>query len=232
MKPTTFIAAFFLFCASSASIGAVEVRTLAAEIDAGSLTAVRLEANVGDVVVVAIDDGVVRVEANLSPRRGGLFSSLKSAEKQVREATLETTVSGDVLTVRVTGDDDRRFEEDWTLSLPPALAFDLELGVGDVSISGLSGGVEVELGVGGVELDLADGSVDVEVGVGNIVTRARATAFRSVEASSGVGDTRIETDGARITGEGFVGHSAEWNGEGRYHVETATGVGDIRIVLE
>ncbi len=232
MKSNVLIAAVLFVGFAVTTASADELRTLEAEIDASSLTEVRLEAHVGDVVVAAAPGSPVRVEATLSPRRGGFFSSLKAAEKQVREATLETTVSGSVLTVRVAGEDDRRFEEDWAIILPPNLHFELQLGVGEVSITGLRGGVELESGVGEVKLDLLDGSIDAELGVGNIVVRAPVGAYGSAEASSGVGEAQIEVNGKRISGQGFVGHSAEWSGDGRHDIEAASGVGDVRIILE
>lgn len=232
MKSSALIAVILVVSGSLSIAAAVEIRTLDAEIDAGALTAVKLEAKVGDVIVAAAEGDVVRIEATLSPRRGGFFSSLKTAEKEVREADLVATVSGSVLTIHVTGDDDRHFEEDWALVLPPNLMFELELGVGEVSITGVRGGIELEIGVGNVELVLPNGPIDLEVGVGNIVARAPVGEFGTVEASSGVGSATIEVDGARITGQGFVGHSAEWEGDGRYDIEAATGVGDVRIVLE
>jgi hypothetical protein len=38
--------------------------------------------------------------------------------------------------------------------------------------------------------------------------------------------------GQRIESSGFVGHSAEWTGDGAHTIEISVGVGDARVTLE
>ena len=170
---------------------------------------------------------------NLQPRRGGFFSSLKAAEKQVQQAQFESVADGNTLLLKITGvEGDRRFDEEWSLTLPRHLALSVELGVGDIEISNTSADADLEIGVGDVSMKINGGSVDVEIGVGDVTIRGPLAAFRSVEAASGVGDVRIVADGHKIVGEGFIAHSAEWKGAGDSIIEAESGVGDIRVVLE
>lgn len=215
------------------TLAAGEGRTLSAEVDGRALKAVELEAGVGDVDITVGNGALIVASVDLQPRRGGFFSSLKAAEKQVQTAKFEHRVSGDTLMLKITGiDGDRRFEEDWTLTLPPHLAITVELGVGSIEISNATEDLNLELGVGDVTIQVNGGPVDVEVGVGDITIRGPAAAYRSVEAATGVGDVRIIADGRKITGEGFIAHSADWRGAGDADLEAESGVGDIRIVLE
>ncbi len=215
------------------TLGAAEVRTLSAEVESAALKAVQLEAGVGDVNITVGNGSLIVASVDLRPRRGGLFSSLKAAEKQVRAATFEPRLSGDTLVLTLEDvDEDRRFEEDWTLTLPAHLALSVELGVGDIEIFNVAGGLDLELGVGDAVIQVNGGPVDVEVGVGDITVHGPAAAYRSVEVAAGVGDVRIIAEGRKITGEGFIAHSAEWRGSGDADLDAESGVGDIRVVLE
>ncbi len=215
------------------TLAAGEVRTLSAEVESATLKAVELEAGVGDVNIRTGSGPMIIASVEIRPRRGGLFSSMKAAEKQVQTARFESKVSGDTLMLKISGiDEDRRFEEDWTLTLPAHLALVVELGVGDVEVSNTAGGLDLELGVGDATIQVNGGPIEVEVGVGDITVRGPSAAYRSVEVAAGVGDVRIIADGRKIIGEGFIAHSAEWQGAGDAAIEAECGVGDIRIVLE
>ena len=219
--------------ASALPAGASNSRMLTAEVEMADLTAVQLEAGVGDVEITVTDGSLVVASVELRPRRGGIFSSLKAAEKQVQAVTFEPTVKGKTLVLTLEGiDEDRRFEEDWTISVPSPMAMIVELGVGDLEMTNASGGLDLELGVGDAAVHANGGPIEIEVGVGDITVRGQASAFRTVEASAGVGDVRIVAQGQKIAGEGFIAHSAEWSGPGNDDLEAESGVGDIRIILE
>ena len=213
--------------------GSAEVRTLSIEVESAALKVVQLEAGVGDVDITVGSGSLIIASVELRPRRGGLFSSLKEAEKQVQAIKLEPRVTGDTLELTLEGvDEDRRFEEDWTLTLPSHLALSIELGVGNIEVSSASGGLDLELGVGNATIRVLGGPVEIEVGVGDITVHGAAAAYRSVEIAAGVGDVRILAEGQKIIGEGFIAHSAEWRGSGDSDLEAESGVGDIRVVLE
>ena len=209
------------------------VRTLSAVVDAAELESVLLEVGVGDVEIVIGDDSSVQVEVHLKPRRGGIFSSLKKAERQVERATLMAQTSGSDLELKITNvSGDRRFEEDWTLLMPARLAVNLEHGVGDAIITGMKNDIDIDLGVGNATISSASGSIFAEIGVGELTVQAPASLYGDVEASSGVGSVRITVGDERLTGEGFVGHSAEWRGDGPHRISANTGVGDVIVKLD
>ena len=83
---------------------------------------------------------------------------------------------------------------------------------------GIAGGAALELGVGDVRVEVPNGDVIVDLGVGDAVVKAVAASYGPVEASGGVGDARIKVAGDSIKGEGFVGHSASWVGNGRHRI--------------
>jgi hypothetical protein len=194
---------------------------------------VAFDASAGDFELTASNVEEIAVEVTLTPRRGGVFSSMKGAEREVEEASLSTDIVGGRLFLEVVSDSgERRFEEHWTVRLPFRIGVELEVGLGDVTSRGLSGGIELEIGVGDAVVEAAGGDIMVNVGVGGATVRVPADQYGRVKASGGVGDARIKARGERIEGKGFVGHSASWVGEGRHRAEVEVGVGDARVTLE
>ena len=209
-------------------------RVLQGSTEASGLDKVRLDAGVGDIELNAVHDGdQVTVEVELKPRRGGFFSSMKKAQREVDKAELRMDASRGVLRLEIESEsDDRHFEEHWIIELPAHLAFDLELGVGDVQVRDLEGNLNVEIGVGELDATGVSGDLMVEIGVGDASIEASATDYGSVSGSGGVGDAKLTVQGQRVSSSGFVGHSAEWSGSGDHIIEIDVGVGDAKVTLD
>jgi len=220
--------------AVAAPLSAAAPRTLDGRIPAADLETVRIDAGVGDIEITVVDgiDEVV-VEVELKARRGGFFSSLKKAQAEVDEAELRMDVSRGLLRLKIsTESDDRHFEERWTVELPARLDCDLDLGVGDIEITGLSGDLNVDLGVGEFTATTVSGDLNLDIGVGDATVNAAAADYGSVDGSGGVGDAQLTIRGDRISSSGFVGKSAEWTGPGEHIIEISVGVGDAKVTLE
>jgi hypothetical protein len=227
------IAAIGLMAPASTSI-AGSPRLLEGEVGSAGVDKVRLDSGVGDIEVTALDDtDRITVSVELRPRRGGFFSSMKKAQREVDEAELRMDVSKGVLRLEIeTDSDDRHFEERWQIELPAELDFDLDIGVGDVEIRGIAGDLTIDAGVGDVVAEAVSGDISIDVGVGDAVVRAAAADYGSVEGSGGVGDAKLVVRGERISSSGFVGKSAEWTGEGSRSIEISMGVGDAEVILD
>lgn len=232
-KLTIFMSMLILAAGLAADAG--DSRTLTQTVAQGSITTMNLDSGIGDVAIQAIAGAdEITVEVVLTPRRGGFFSSKRRAEQDVEAATLSAKTAGDrlELTIMPEADDDRRFEENWTIAIPTGVAVRLNHGVGDIRVSGADAGVDIESGVGEVRVEVSKGDVSVELGVGTAVVRSDAAAFASAEGAAGVGDARLTVRGEKISSGGFVGHSANWEGDGASHIEVEVGVGDAVIRLD
>lgn len=210
-------------------------RTLSEEIAADGVDRVVIDAKVGDIVVRSGEGETITLEVELKPRRGGIFSSLRRAEQEVRDATLEVTVKrrGAYLEVKSDNPDDRHFEEMWTVAMPPGLALEIEHGVGKIAVRGMAGGVEIEAGASDLEIEVAAGDVSLEVGVGDIQVKAPLANYESAACATGVGHAKLVVAGKTISSDGFVGDSASWSGNtGEYEIEVETNYGDIKVTLD
>ena len=220
--------------AIAAPLSAAAPRTLDGRVPAADLETVRIDAGVGDIEITAVDgiDEVV-VEVELKARRGGFFSSLKKAQAEVDEAELRMDVSRGVLRLKIsTENDDRHFEERWTVELPARLGCDLDLGVGDIEVTGLYGDLTIDLGVGDFTAATVFGDLNVDIGVGDATVTADAADYGSVDGSGGVGNAQLTVRGEKMSSSGFVGKSTEWNGDGEHVIEISVGVGDAKVTLD
>jgi hypothetical protein len=216
-----------------AAVASAEERVLNGTYSAAGITGVHITNGVGDVAMTAADVDDITVEVTLIPRRGGLFSSFRNAEKEVESAQLASRADGGELVLGLEStSNEPRFEARWVVVLPASTAVDLELGVGDLSIRGLSGGVELELGVGDAAIEVTNGTVNVSVGVGDATVRGPADSYGAVQASGGVGGADVIVRDQRITGEGFVGQASSWHGDGPHSINLEVGVGDAKIRLD
>ena len=213
---------------------ASERRVLKDAIPVADVQTLRIDTGVGDVSITATDGDVLTVEIELTARRGGFFSSLAKAERVVESARLEVLRRDGVIDLRVDAEgdeDDRRFEERWTIQAPTRMSVVLDMGVGDVEIVGMAGDIEVDAGVGDVEIEAAGGDVSLDLGVGDARVVANVRAYGLVECSGGIGDSRIDVGDRRSSSDGFMGHSTSWRGDGPGSIEIDAGVGDVVVIL-
>jgi hypothetical protein len=211
-----------------------EPRTIAGTAPVAGVETVQLDAGVGDITITAVDGAAeIAVEVRLEPRRGGFFSSMKRAQREVDTAELRMDASKGVLRLEVETDtDDHHFEETWMVALPARLAVDLDLGVGEVEIRGVKGGLTIDVGVGDLLAEGVSGDLEIDLGVGDAKIFGSAADYGSVSGSGGVGDARLTVRGEQVSSSGFVGHSAEWTGSGENTITISVGVGDARVTLE
>ncbi|HXS81752.1 MAG TPA: hypothetical protein VN896_03455 [Methylomirabilota bacterium] len=175
---------------------------------------VRLEFPVGELKVLATDEPHVRFDLRVRCRR---WSDERCAEMADR-LILDSDDTGGTLNLKL-----HKFPH-WnnhgmtvigTLSVPRTLAVDIEMGVGELTISGIEGDLDVQLGVG--EADI----------------RALRSRAGHVTVDTGIGDADIHGGGSGTRSRGFIGSHAVWDeGQGRASVRLHVGVGDASVRLE
>jgi len=110
----------------------------------------------------------------------------------------------------------RGLSVDIRLRVPFGMHVEIERGVGDTIVRGLSGDVEIESGVGEIRVSTSErnvGSVHVESGVGS--------------ARLDVGDGRVRRDGFL-----FLGNEVDWRGSGKARIDLEVGVGSVHVDLD
>ncbi|HEX6771361.1 MAG TPA: hypothetical protein VF126_04995 [Acidobacteriaceae bacterium] len=173
-----------------------------ASFDVGGV--VILDANIGDVRVLPTDKpGKLRLV--ITPHKE---KDAQEAHEWVREFSANGSQAKIVIHTPKTGD--HSFEV--TIYVPERSDLRLSLGVGDLTIRGISGNTDAEVGVG-----------DLKVTVHN------PHDYRSVAMSVHIGD--VDASAFDLHPSGFLGKSVK--GEfpaGNYRLKLHTGIGDVSCV--
>lgn len=180
------------------------------------ITAVVVEGGVGDVRVRAhAEEGVV-VDAAVIGDRGEPAPRLHVADGVLHVST--TCDSGCC-------------ETDLSLSIPASARLEVELGVGDVTVTGLVGAVAVDVGTGGIVLDQLAGGLDLHTGTGEIQGHGLLGPDAWVEV--GTGEVLLDYDAtaplAAVSVEVGVGEVDLRVPAGAYDLRLATGVGETSV---
>lgn len=201
-----------LMAATAAAAGDYS-RTLNFDRPADGIKAVRIEAGVGEIEILATKDPTIMVRVEVSASGSSFWGSRRSS-RDLEGIELKVDDRAGTLVLRL--HPERRSKdwgEEWSVYLPESIARHVELGVGDVSI-----------------LDAA-ADVSVEVGVGEVEIEGTHAAYRSVSAECGVGDVSLRTPEGSEDGSGFISHELHARGPGDAVIDVEVGVGDVVIRL-
>jgi len=195
------------------------------ETDQG-LTAVEVEGHVGNMRIVPGAGAGIRVEVEV--RR----SNDERHRGNPQNVDLRTTRRGSTLVVSLGGDHEG-LKETWTVEIPPRLQLEAEMGVGDMDVQGLQGGVKANVGVGSLRIDVPEGSIDAETGVGKLIVRSATTSWGNVDVRANVGSIRLSVDGRPIRQERRPGAGDRMtaSGNGRDRIQIRSGVGDAEVTI-
>lgn len=211
--------AFFLSLVLAAGGQAAE-RTLNFTRSGQDLEAVSLQVGVGDVTITGCDCTEITAVVVVSGKRW-----------QLEELDIVPKVEGKTLKLslarrQISG---KKAGEDWSVQLPRHLAVSVEVGVGDVHITGVQGDVKVELGVGEVRVSGLAGNLKAETGVGDVEVSGPWEKVGKMRLVTGVGSITVKTPGGRLEGHGMVSESLTEEGPGTANIRVNTGVGDITL---
>jgi hypothetical protein len=189
------------------------VRTLERQVSAADAPRIHLDFPVGELKVEVGSGREVEIHVELecdSPRKTRCIEAAKQVELAIS--------SGDKLKVELKGwpkSGDRGMEGIFRVTVPRDLPLNAELGVGNMTITGL-------------EADL-----NANLGVGDIMVVMPESAVAEVHVDTGVGDANLMAGGRNVEGSGFVGKELDWTkGSGKAEVEIDCGVGEARVRLE
>jgi hypothetical protein len=180
---------------------------------------VKIDFPVGELRVVPGDASQVRFEIRIRCKN----ESQGRCEELADRLRFESDDSNGTLSLKL----DRYpkwckgFQVTGVLTVPRALPVDVEMGVGQLTIDGIEGDIEVDLGVGDAD-----------------VRMPRALADH-VSVDTGIGDASIQGARGETERRSFIGSHATWAassnrtaGSGRSSVRLHVGVGDATVRLD
>jgi hypothetical protein len=121
------------------------------------------------------------------------------------------------------------------LEIPPHLRLEAKLGVGDMNIDGMRGGIQANVGVGALKIAVPEGDIEAETGVGEVLVRSGTRSYANVDLRAGMGNGRLSIDGRdvrqqqdRLPG---MGERISVNGNGRDKLQVRSGVGNAELAI-
>ncbi len=212
LAPTLVLVALGLLSAVAARAD-VTVRSLTQDLAVDDAAQIGFHSQVGELDAEATDGDSVRVEVAILCEK----ADDERCKRVADSISLKIRRTGSRLGVDVSDWPklrDRGLSVKAHLLIPRKLGFEVDMGVGEVSIRGL------------------EGDVEVDVGVGEISVVAPEKAMGSVDMDTGVGKVDLVVGGHTIEGHGMVGGNLKWKeGTGPAHIELDSGVGDLRVEL-
>ena len=185
-----------------------------------------VEAGVGEVRIEQGEGNAIDVRVTITPKRTtGPVGKLPDVSKLEMSATMR----GDQLRLEV---DSKNIEERWVLRLPTKVfsAIEVNLGVGNASVTTNARRVEVDLGVGEATITAPAGAIAVNVGTGDADIRSTRANAGTVEGTTGVGGLTVTGVDGTVERH-MVGGSIKGKGKGREPIEVKVGVGDLQVTL-
>lgn len=202
---------------------------------ADGLNRLDLSVDVGSAKVQGADTDTISWTVELEPQ-DDWFSSEKSILGKLKDAKVQADIDDGELSLEMDypgaldGDD---VEATWVVTVPRAFAVSVDLGVGDMKITAVSGGVEGNAGVGGIEINVPGGAITAEVGVGDVDVTTATTSLGGISLEAGVGDASADIRGVQHEGQQEYGPSSELkiSGDGSDNIELEAGVGDLDLTV-
>ncbi|MBT1443333.1 hypothetical protein KJI95_02160 [Shewanella sp. JM162201] len=167
-----------------------------------------LDVGVGEVEIVSASDNQFRVDVVVeSANSGFLFFSSK---KDVSDIELQSELTkGERLALKLTDDDD--VKQRWKITLPAEAKVKIDMGVGQITATGLDNSVDIDLGVGEVNV-------------------SHSHEYADISLHSGVGEVSYTVNGTEIDVErAMVSQSYQASARGDGALSVDVGVGEVEI---
>jgi hypothetical protein len=207
-----------------------EARTLSANESDQGLTAVEIEGHVGKMRILAGTSPGIRVQLEV---RQSNSDGNRRYRGNPQNVDLRTSREGSRLVVRTSGDH-QDLEETWIVEIPAHLQVTAELGVGEMDVRGVRGGLKAKVGVGGVRIDVPEGDIDAESGVGQVEVRSATNSYGNVDVRANVGSGRVSIDGREFQQPNRPPGPSErisLTGNGRDRLQVRSGVGNAELTI-
>ncbi len=200
---------------------------------AAGIENVTINAGVGTVEVVAGGGDEITVVVSLEPD-AGWFGGVDAEDLQRIE--LASTKKSHDLKLKLDyprGLDEDDVEEHWEVRMPASPQVKVRLGVGRISVEGVSGGVNARLGVGEITVAVPRGDVRAHTSVGNVRVKSATASAGKINLDADVGHVSLKLNGERIRADrGWgPGHSLQHEGSGSDEFDVSANVGNAELSI-
>lgn len=213
-------------------------RTLSADLETTGVTKLALDVGVGEVHVNPSPDGKVHVQVTLRPKQQEFmwFFHWRSSgtARGIASASINHEKADDRLSLSLNYPreaDQDNLKQEWEVQVPARLALDAKLKVGDLTVSGVEGGVTALLDVGELDIDAPQGAIDGQVNVGEIRAQSGSARHGRIDLSSTIGEAVVYINGEQsgFHEHGGLGNHVSLDGNGPDNMHLAVNVGEASL---
>ncbi len=236
------VAVFGLLLTLPLLANAAATRTLTTNIPASGIKSLAITVGVGELRVTPSTDATVHVRVTLQPKSSGFlwffhWQSTATSE-DIQAAQIAQKRDGDQLNLSLTTPgklNDSDVKQTWDVQIPVRLALDIAMKVGQVTVSGITGGVHTNLNVGEIDLDTPAGPLSATVNVGQIGATSASKQLGSIELSSTIGEAALFVNGKHMREGGRhsgLGRRIHLPGSGPDSMKLSVNVGEVDLRVE
>jgi Putative adhesin len=176
-------------------------------------------------------------DITLSPGAAGTVTVRRRLQWDQAKPDVTQAWSGDTLRITATCPSEPRCSVDYTVQVPASVAVRTHSGAGDVTVRGLTGGVDVSDSTGDIHLIGVGGQVRVDSNTGTITgTRLQSTdaIVRGVTGDVALGFSAVPDTVSATTQTGQVLVTVPQRGAAGYQVQadTTTGQRTVRVAVD
>jgi hypothetical protein len=162
----------------------------------------------GGMLHVRLSVGDVRIHRGTSNKIQLHYTVKSRRESRVKEAHVDFEVRGIDATIEFHAPSGGNTQFDVELEVPPNTNLDVHEKVGDLTVEDIEGDKDLTLSVGDIRVDASHAS------------------YRTVHASTSIGD--VNGNGYGET-SGWLGKTLKYHGDGKYELRAHVSVGDITL---
>lgn len=233
------IAILGLLLALPLVVHAAATRTLSADIPAAGINKLAIAVGVGELRVTPSRDAAVHVRVALRQKSREFLWFFhwqsSSTAREIQAAQITRQKQGDRLVLSLSEPknlDNDDVKQKWSVQVPARLAVDINMKVGQATVTGIAGGVHADLNVGEIDLDTPRGPMSADVNVGQIRAESGSAQHGDITLSSTIGEAALYINGKRVDGAGGhngLGRSISFSGSGPDSMKLSVNVGEVDL---
>lgn len=230
----------FLACLPFAIQAADTSRILQATSPAAGVNRITFVAGVGQLKVTASPDDDVHVHVRLERKSQNFlwfFHWMSDTTAQaIEQITLQQQRQADGIDYSLKYPDhldEGDVKQTWEIQVPARLAVKIQMKVGQLSLDGVAGGVDVSLNVGEVTLNTPRGPMKATVNVGQIRAISATSQPGDIKLSTTIGDARFYMKSRTISHDNIhhsgLGRNIDISGKGPDKMDLEVNIGEVTL---
>lgn len=221
------------------------LRQLNGEMPAAGFHGVKLDGHIGTVDIVAGDDTTVHWELDLRLDNDAELSAAERAEIDKAVAAIKADnkalvgACGEQICLYAPGFDTLSSSErsdihdHWVVTVPVRYSASLDYNIGEATIGGISGGVDVDMNIGELNIHVPGGPVKADLNIGELNLTSGSTSVGQVSMEANIGDVKLTLGDKTLESEYHfpLGHSLHYQGRGEDDISVDTNIGEANVEL-